>query len=233
MKNEIKNEEQYYEVKFIIVGDISVGKTNICLRFTKDDFNESLNSTVVVGFQIQTIKIEDKIFLLQLWDTAGSEAYKSITKGFYSNSACCILIYDMTEKKSFESINEWIQNVQNYTNENIIFILVGNKSDLKEGRKVTVEQGQALADEFNMKFIEASAKTGYNVDLIFNIACQKIYENIKENIYNFEDEYQYYGIKKIYNKNKLIFNKTFKLLNENEINESMTSSKKSKRRKIC
>ena len=210
MKEE-KNKNMYYQVKFIIVGDVAVGKTNICYRFSQDEFSNEYENTIVVDYVYQTITIKDKIFKLQLWDTGGSEKYKSITKGFYSNATCCILVYDITEEKSFNSINKWVEEVKNYTNENIIFVLVGNKYDLKNERKVSKEQGDTLASEYRMEHIEASAKTGYNIDEIFRVACQKIYLNLKKNIYDLEDGEEPCGIKKCYSDNDLVSNKTFDL----------------------
>ena len=211
MKEEEKNKNIYYQVKFIIIGDINVGKTNICFRFVNGEYSNKYVATLGVDYLYQTITIKDKIFRLQIWDPAGSEQYRSITKGFFSNSSCCILVYDLTDEKTFNSIKNWIEEVKNYTNENLILILVGNKYDLKDERKINKEQGDTLAWEYGMEHIEASAKTGYNIEEIFRVACQKIYLNLSKNIYNLDDEEEPCGIKKCYSNNDLVSNRTFDL----------------------
>ena len=214
-EEEEKDKNMYYQVKFIIIGDSNVGKTNICYVFLNGEFSNNYETTLGIDYQFQNIKINDLTFRIQLWDTAGSEEFKSITKGYYSNSTCCILVYDLTDEKSFESIKKWIEEVKNYTNKNIILILVGNKYDLNDKRKITKEQGDALALEYGMEHIESSAKNGYNIDEIFRVACQKIYENIIQNIYNLDDDTEPCGIKKCYTEKDLVSNKIFKLQNKN------------------
>ena len=230
-ENNENNKITYYQVKFIIVGDASVGKTNIYYRFVNGNFLSEYDPTVVVDYYYQDIEIEDKLFSLQLWDTAGSEKYKSITKGYYTNSACCILVYDIEKEDSFESINNWINQVKLYSSNKIIFILVGNKYDLNETRKVSEIQGKTLALEYGMEFLEVSAKTGYNIDEIFNIACQKIYENINKGLYDDENKE---GVK-ICSKYTSEFTqkKTFSLRTENNNNNMHYSIKKKKRKKCC
>ena len=213
---EIKEKKKlYYQVKFIIIGNPNVGKTNIYYKFVNGEFSNKYQPTIVLDFQYQTIKINEKFFTLQLWDTAGSEDYKSITKGYYSNSTCCILVYDLTEEDSFNSIIDWVEDVKNYTSPKTILILVGNKYDLSEERKISKEQGEALASQYGMTYIEASAKTGYNIDEIFNIACQKIYENIDKKIYNFNNYDEPCGVKKCYANDDLSSQKTFTLKKKN------------------
>ena len=227
---------EYYQVKFIIIGDSFVGKTNIYYRFVKGDFKNDYEPTVVLNFLYQKIKIKDKNFTLQLWDTAGSEQYKSVTRGYYSNSACCIFVYDITNEASFNSINDWVEEVKNNVDEKTNLILVGNKYDLSNERKITEDQGSALALQYNMKFIETSAKTGYNIDEIFKIACQQIYENIEKKVYDFENNEEIYGIKICHSNNDFVYNKTFALKTEkddvhNQSNKGSRKSVKNKKKK--
>ena len=185
--NEGKKDNYYYSLKFIIIGNQSVGKTNIINRFRKNEFLNNYAITVCMDFSFCNVKINDKIFKLQLWDTAGSERFLSITKGYYSNSTCALIVYDITDKKSFDSVRKWIQECKNYTNNNINLVLVGNKQDLNEKRKVSEEEGKTLAKEFGMAFFESSALTGYNIDEIFYDSVKIINEGIEKNVYNFED----------------------------------------------
>ena len=185
--NEDKNNNYYYSLKFIIIGNQSVGKTNIINRFSKGEFLNNYTITLCTDFSFCNVEINEKIFKLQLWDTAGSERFHSITKGYYSNSACALIVYDITNKKSFDSVAVWIQECKNYTNNNIHLVLVGNKQDLNEKRKVSEEEGKALAKEFGMAFFESSALTGYNIDEIFYDSCRIINERIEKNVYDIND----------------------------------------------
>ena len=175
------NEEQeYYEVRYIIVGDSGVGKTNIIYRFVKGEFQNEMQSTLGVDFLSKNIKKNDKIFKLQIWDTNGMEQFRSIRQNYYKNAACALIIYDITDEKSFKSINDWIEECKNNAyNENLIIILVGNKTDLSDQRKITEEEGESLGNKYNMRFYESSALTGYNINTIFNESSDMIYELIK------------------------------------------------------
>ena len=137
-KNESKK-KKCYAVKIIIVGDQSVGKTNLINRYVKGEFSEDYMITIGMDFLTCNLELEDKIFKLRLWDTAGSERFRSVTKGYYSNSCCALIVYDITDQNSFNSVKQWIEDCQSYASKNIHLILVGNKIDLKEQRKVNEE----------------------------------------------------------------------------------------------
>ena len=237
MKN--KNKEEYYKVKIIIIGNSGVGKTNIFYRFINGEFTNDIENTMCIDFRYYNIKIENKIFSLQLWDTAGSEEYKSITKSYYSNAACCIFAYSISDEDSFKSINEWFENFKNFSNPNIVLILVGNKNDLNDMRIIDEEKGKVLASQFGMEFFECSAKTGYNINEIFKKACERINENINNNLYDFENGEN--CVKKINLVNEdLKPNKIFSLeevndkeYKSNKNNKSNKSNKSKKKKKSC
>ena len=135
----------YYSIKFIIIGDTGVGKTQIVYRYTKGEFNDAIASTLGTDFSTKNIQINDKIFHLELWDTAGMESFRAIRQNYYKNAACAIIVYDITKKSSFESIDKWIKECDMYSyNDNLIMILVGNKTDLSDEREVTEEEGKSL-----------------------------------------------------------------------------------------
>ena len=180
-------EDKYYSFKFIVIGDQSVGKTNIVNRFAKKDFSNEYKVTIGMEFLSYYLRLNNKIFNIQLWDTAGQERFHSIVKGYFSNSTCAIVVYDITQKQSFDSVKDWIDECKNYTNKNIVMVLVGNKTDLKEKRVVTTEEGKTFAEENGMQFFESSALTGDNIDKIFISACQTINENLDNNLYDFDD----------------------------------------------
>ena len=173
-------EEKCYIVKIIIIGNQSVGKTNIVTRYVKGEFSEDYMITIGMDFLTCNLKSDDKIFKLRLWDTAGSEKFRSITKGYYSNTCCALIVYDITNQNSFDSVKHWIEDVKNYTDKDTHLVLVGNKIDLKDQRKISKEDGQNLATQNGMDFYESSALTGENINNIFEGICKYVNQKIDE-----------------------------------------------------
>jgi small GTP-binding protein len=229
--DEIKNKDKiFYSVKIIIIGDQNVGKTNIIHRFTDGEFSNQYMITIGMDYISHNIKINKNIFHLQLWDTAGSERFRSITKGYFSNSACAIIVYDITNEKSFDSIKEWVNECKLYTNKNIHLVLVGNKNDLKEQRKIEKEQGEELAKEYDMKFFEASALTGDNIEEIFVDICKTINKNINDKLYDLNDPS--IGIKISEREDDMEINKTYETSSFLSKGSQKLNSKRNKR-KCC
>ena len=174
-----------FPLKVIVIGDTCVGKTNFIFRFVENRF--SLNYVSTVGFdyrsKIITLPKSKKKVKLQIWDTAGQERYNAVNKNLFQKVQGVIIMYDITNRASFENINKWLyllsQNVSDKAK-----ILVGSKLDLSEEKRiVTEEEGQNLADKNNIPFYETSSKTGENVEKIFFTLAQNIYENLSnENI---------------------------------------------------
>ena len=173
-------EEKCYVVKIIIIGNQSVGKTNIVTRYVKGEFSEDYMITIGMDFLTCNLKSDDKIFKLRLWDTAGSEKFRSITKGYYSNTCCALIVYDITNQNSFDSVKQWIEDVKNYADKDTHLVLVGNKIDLKDQRKISKEDGQNLATQNGMDFYESSALTGENINDIFEGICKYVNQKIDE-----------------------------------------------------
>ncbi|GAM27120.1 hypothetical protein SAMD00019534_102950 [Acytostelium subglobosum LB1] len=177
----MSDEEILY--KIILVGETAVGKSSILVRFTDNTFTPHFAPTLGVDFNVKTIRNKEtgQIVKLQLWDTAGQERFKSITQTFYRGSHGVIVVYDTTDPKSFERCRSWIEEINQYSNGGMIMILVGNKSDLVTQRKVTFEQGKALADELSIKFLETSAKDNVGVSAVFDSIVQDIEVVMKHN----------------------------------------------------
>ena len=179
--------ESNYEflVKIIIIGDSGVGNTNSMFRFADNTFNSLHVSTVGLDYKSKIIILPSskKKVKIQIWDTAGQERYNAVNKNLFQKVQGVIIMYDITNRASFENINKWLyllsQNVSDKAK-----ILVGSKLDLSEEKRiVTEEEGQNLADKNNMPFYETSSKTGENVEKIFFTLAQNIYENLSnENI---------------------------------------------------
>lgn len=154
--------------KLIVLGDSGVGKSCFTTRGSKDEFGGK--DTATVGFEYQTItmRINDKTVKLQIWDTCGQEQYKSLVTNFFRNSALAIVMYAIDNKKSFDNVMIWLNEVKSKANPNVQIFLIGNKSDLESKRQVTKKEGQTLKNEQNFQlFMEASALSGQNVQKIF------------------------------------------------------------------
>ena len=175
---EIKDE---FVFKIIIIGDAYTGKTQILNAYT-DKFKEKTKSTIGIDFIQKKIEIENDIIFFQIWDTAGEERYKSITNGYYKDVSGAFIVYDITNRKSFENIDNWI----NELDKNMEIILLGNKEDLKE-RKILYNEAQLKAMKYKIDFYEVSAKTGKNINKAFSILFNKIYKRYKKN--EFGDDY--------------------------------------------
>ncbi|KAJ8146441.1 hypothetical protein OXX80_004579 [Metschnikowia pulcherrima] len=164
-------------MKLLLVGDSGVGKSCLLLRFVEDKFNPSFITTIGIDFKIRTIESNGKKIKLQVWDTAGQERFRTITTAYYRGAMGIVLIYDVTDARTFENVENWHQTVTQHANEDAQIFLVGNKSDDEENRQVSREQGQSLASKLNIPFLEASAKTNENVDSIFYELASIIQEN--------------------------------------------------------
>ena len=177
-----------YLLKYIIIGDSAVGKSNLLLRYVHDKFNEDYQATIGVEFGAKNVEINNEKYRIQIWDTAGQENFRSITRAYYKHSVCAIIVYDITNKDSFNHINSWIDECKNQSPKTVFFVLVGNKSDLENERKVNYNEGLNFANENQMLFFECSAKTGKNVEDIFYKSAEKIAEKIKNGIYDLGSE---------------------------------------------
>jgi len=152
-----------FSVKTVVVGDSGVGKTCLLLRFIRERFEEVSQPTLGVEFLTKTVETQKHRIELQLWDTAGQELFRSVTKGYYRGSAGAFLVFDLTSRTSFESINRWLQDINEGAKNDVVRILIGNKSDLTSERQVSREEAEEFAKLHNLHYFEASAKTGDNV----------------------------------------------------------------------
>ena len=218
-------DKECYVIKIIIIGNQSVGKTNLINRYVKGEFSNDYMITIGMDFLTCNLELDDKIFKLRLWDTAGSEQFRSVTKGYYSNSCCALIVYDITDVNSFISVKQWIEDCHNFASKNIHLVLVGNKIDLKDQRKVSKEEGEELATEFGMDFFESSALSGENIDDIFLSICKKISKGIDEGKYDLKDPS--FGVSKSFVDEGMEINKSI-CMNPNSKNIG-----KSKKKKNC
>ena len=152
--------EYTYSVKFIIVGDSSVGKSNILLRFSRNVFDPGHQATLGIEFANKHLEYNNTDYLVQVWDTAGQENFRSVTRAYYKASAVAMVVYDISSEESFQHIQSWIKDCKDLAPKTVQLVLIGNKSDLEEERAIQKERGEELARENNMLFFETSALNG-------------------------------------------------------------------------
>jgi len=159
--------EYDYLFKLLLIGDSGVGKSCLLLRFADDTYTDSYISTIGVDFKIRTVDLDTKTIKLQIWDTAGQERFRTITSSYYRGAHGIIIVYDITDKESFDNVRQWLFEIDRYASENVCKLLVGNKSDLSNKRAVEYDAAKAFADELTIPFLETSAKNATNVEQAF------------------------------------------------------------------
>ena len=167
--------------RYIIIGDMAVGKSCLLLQFTDHKFRYEHQLTIGVEFGGKTIDIKNRKIKIQIWDTAGQEAFQAITRTYYKGAIGALLVYDITRRETFTHVTKWLEEVRNNSSKTITIILIGNKKDLEDKRQISYEEGEALAKENGLLFLETSAKTAYNVIESFNLSAQSILNNIEKN----------------------------------------------------
>eukprot|EP00347_Sterkiella_histriomuscorum_P008183 403346064 len=177
-----------YLFKYIIIGDTGVGKSCLLLQFTDKRFRQQHDLTIGVEFGARTVQIQNKNIKLQIWDTAGQESFKSITRSYYRGAAGALLVYDITRRDTFNHLTRWLEEVRQNGNPDMTIMLIGNKCDLDARRQVSFEEGERFAKENGLIFTETSAKTAFNVEEAFLQTSQMIYENIDKGMYDLSSE---------------------------------------------
>jgi Ras-related protein Rab-2A len=167
--------------RIILVGNAGVGKSCILQRFLEKGFDEKYEVTIGVEFGTKLIKIDQKPIKVQIWDTAGQENYKSITRSFYKRAHGIILMYDVTDKTSFDDLETWLKDIKDYANDGVDIALAGNQVDLADCqdncREIPYVQAYEMKNKNNFcAFYETSAKTGQNVNELFQDLCSVLYK---------------------------------------------------------
>lgn len=162
------------QFKLVLLGESSVGKSSLVLRFVKGQFHEFQESTIGAAFLTQTVQIDDTTVKFEIWDTAGQERYHSLAPMYYRGAQAAIVVYDISNKETFQKAQTWIKELQRQASPNIVIALAGNKLDLANKRAVTYEEAKAYADESSLLFMETSAKTAANVMDIFTSIAKKL-----------------------------------------------------------
>ena len=158
-----------YILKLLTIGDQFVGKSSIINRYIDDKFNEDIKPTLAIDYKTKMIQKGENLIKISIYDTAGEEKYRHLIKNYYNGSNGILLVFDITDKNSFDNLNFWLDELEKNCNLNNLYIfLVGNKTDLKKERKVSYDEAKNFADMKKIPYIEISAKTGDNIDKLFN-----------------------------------------------------------------
>ena len=215
----ISDDNPKYDLSFkiIVIGDSGVGKSCLTMKATKNIFENFYSPTIGFEFYTFNIKIKEKLIRLQIWDTCGQEVYRSLINSFYRNSSLAILLYSITSIKSFKNLELWLNDLKVNSNPDIKIFLIGNKKDLEEKREVPIDKAKKFYEEHDIEiFMESSAKTGFNAQKIFIEAAKILYQENKR-------------LELIKEKEKIMKNETYKLSQEDD----MDNNDEVKKRKKC
>ena len=166
------------KVQLLVIGDAAVGKTSILSRFAQDKFSPQYLATLGIDFFTKDVMIDKEIIHIKIWDTAGEERYRSLTKGFFKNGEGIIIVYDVTNRNSFESLKFWIDSIENNNNlenKKMPAVILGNKIDISD-RQVNENEAEEFAKSRNYKYFEVSAKSGNGVDESIKYLIKKVIE---------------------------------------------------------
>ena len=175
--------EKEYEfiIKILIIGDSTVGKTNFVYKFSEDKFSENYFASTGIELKTTSIQIDGKSIKIQLWDTAGQEKYRAMTKNLYLKSQGIIILFDITNETSFINLKNWMSQIKESCGEDIPILLVGNKIDLEDNRVINKERAMEYANNENIEYIEVSSKTGENINKALTSLLQKILKRADSN----------------------------------------------------
>lgn len=168
-------------VRLLTLGDSGAGKSSLLLRYTQGEFASEYMPTIGIDFRLKTIELNGRVVKVQVWDTAGQERFRTITHNYYRGAHGIALVYDCTNETSFNNIRKWIQDVHTYAESNVDLVLIGNKCDLQNDKVVDANRGKTVADEFNIKFFESSAREDINVQSAFtslvSMVCDRMFDD--------------------------------------------------------
>ncbi|XP_013884048.1 ras-related protein Rab-11B [Austrofundulus limnaeus] len=175
-----RDDEYDYLFKVVLIGDSGVGKSNLLSRFTRNEFNLESKSTIGVEFATRSIQVDGKTIKAQIWDTAGQERYRAITSAYYRGAVGALLVYDIAKHLTYENVERWLKELRDHADNNIVIMLVGNKSDLRHLRAVPTDEARAFSEKNTLSFIETSALDSTNVEEAFKNILTEIYRMVSQ-----------------------------------------------------
>ncbi|MCQ2815968.1 MAG: GTP-binding protein [archaeon] len=181
-KDNLSANMKKYAFKVILLGDISVGKTAILRRFVDNEFLSQYKCNIGVEYKVKSLMIDEKtIAEIKIWDTSGDEKYRAVTRQYFKDAEGIFLVFDLTQESSFDSLQSWLDDIENNAPKDAIVFLVPNKSDLKNERKVPHGEIENFSDTRNLFFLEVSAKKGNNIVMLFEKMAEELVNNAKKN----------------------------------------------------
>mgnify|MGYP002626545118 FL=1 len=180
-ESQVTNSDDFINFKIIIIGNSGVGKSSILKRAVKNKFDENYQATIGFEFLLMHFLVNDLKIKLQIWDTCGQEMYRSLVQGFYRNTSLALIVYDISNQKSYEELDNWIKDLRSHTDQDLPIFIAGNKSDLDSQRKISSNDARDFSLSNRAKyFTECSAKNGQNIENIFTEAAKYLYNACKE-----------------------------------------------------
>uniref|UniRef100_A0A7S1M4V2 Uncharacterized protein n=1 Tax=Neobodo designis TaxID=312471 RepID=A0A7S1M4V2_NEODS len=165
--------------KIVLLGETAVGKSSVAARFVRDEFAQNHESTIGAAFLSHTVQLNEGLVKLEIWDTAGQESFRSITRSYYRGATGTLLVFDVTRRETFEHVASWLHDAQEHSNLPMAILLIGNKSDLADQREVSAEEAASFAHEKGLAYLETSAKTSANVEKAFLDTARAILAKIR------------------------------------------------------
>ena len=169
--------------KVVVVGTSGVGKTAIVRQLIEGNFREEGQPTIGVEFKIYSFRVGEEVIKLQIWDTAGQERFRAVSKAYFRNAMGAVLVYDITQRQSFEELNGWLNDLRSLCAPNATIIMIGNKVDLAEDRTIAEAEAQEFSERYNLEYFETSAKNGHRVAEAFVRLGQQILMHVKSSGY--------------------------------------------------
>ncbi len=167
--------------KLLTLGDSGCGKSSLLIRYTQDEFDMQYPSTIGIDFRLKRLEIGGKQVKVAIYDSAGQDRFRSITRNYFRGSHGIVVVFDITRRDSFDNIRKWMEDIKTYAEENVNLILIGNKLDLEEKRAVTIDEAKALAKEYGIPYFETSARNNINVDKAFDSLAEKVIKKVYPN----------------------------------------------------
>ncbi|CAK7330773.1 unnamed protein product [Dovyalis caffra] len=198
------NQKIDYVFKIVLIGDSAVGKSQLLARFARNEFNLDSKATIGVEFQTKTLVVDHKTVKAQIWDTAGQERYRAVTSAYYRGAVGAMLVYDITKRQSFDHVAKWLEELRDHADNNIVIMLIGNKSDLGTLKVVPTEDAKEFAQKENLFFMETSALEATNVESAFLSVLTEIYRVISKKALIANDEHESEGSSSLLKGTKIV-----------------------------
>ena len=171
------SEEDYdFIFKVLLLGNSDVGKSSIILRYVDQTWSDTFVPTIGVDFKVKTLEVDNKKIKMQIWDTAGQERFRTVISSYFRGSHGLFLIYDITNRDSFKNLENWLSEIEENANKNVLKFLIGNKCDLENDREIETKEGQDFANRNVMQFMETSAKEDKNINEAFEALAKLMME---------------------------------------------------------